>query len=78
MATASSTMIHILQDNVRIQHDLVAALALDVRDEPDAAAVVLVGRIVQPMLFRVSHALSHLITHPFTCGEQPAFGHPLG
>ncbi len=41
LRAARAAMIHAAQQMVRIGHDLVAALALDVRDEADAAAVVL-------------------------------------
>jgi hypothetical protein len=34
-------MIHPAQQVIRVPHDLMAARALDVRDEADAAAVVL-------------------------------------
>ena len=43
-------MIHVLEHSVSIENDLVAALALDVRDEADAARILFVGRIVQAVL----------------------------
>ena len=53
-ATASAPMAHPPQDVVGVQHQLMAALALDMRDNPHAASVFLVGGIVQAVLLRIS------------------------
>jgi hypothetical protein len=46
LGAACAAVIHAAQEMVRVAHDLMAALTLDVRDKTDAAAVVLgVGTI---------------------------------
>ena len=49
-AATSASMVHAQQHAVRILHDLVAAFALDVGDEADAAGLVFVGGIVKSNL----------------------------
>jgi hypothetical protein len=48
-AAACAAMIHVLQGLGRVAHDAVAAHALDMRDEPHAAAIFFVSRVVKPM-----------------------------
>ncbi len=71
LATTRPPVVHVPQDLVRIQNDLMAPLPLDVRHETDAARIVLVRRIVQSLsnrapgrpirVHRVVHSCFH---HP--------------
>ena len=47
LRAARAAMIHAAQEVIRVEQDLVAPLALDVRDEADAAAVVLELRPIE-------------------------------
>ena len=53
-AAASAAVIHVAQRLGGVADDAVAAHALDVGDEADAAAILLVGRVVQPVLLAAS------------------------
>ncbi len=61
LRAARAAMVHAAQQVIRIAHDLMAALALDVRDEPDAAAVVLELGPIKPLGFR--QAVANRVTH---------------
>jgi len=47
-----TTVAQVVEDREPLLDDIVGAAALDVRDEADAARVVLVGRIVEALLPR--------------------------
>ena len=49
LAPAPAAVVHALEHLEGVGHDTVRRLALDVADEPDAAGVVLVVRMVQPL-----------------------------
>ncbi len=47
LAAAGAAVVHAAQQVLRVDHDLMAPLSLDVRDEADAARVVLVRGVVE-------------------------------
>jgi hypothetical protein len=57
LGTARAAMIHAAQEVIGVLDDLVAALAFDVRNEADAAAVVLELGAIQPLCRREAGAL---------------------
>ena len=67
-AAASAAMIHPPQHVVRVQDQLVAAAAFDIRYQPDATTVVLEGRIVQTVFLGVTQ-------HPSTRPEEQFLVH---
>ena len=51
-AAASAAVVHVAQNFLGIDENLMAAFALDVSDETHAARIMLVGRVVQSLLRR--------------------------
>jgi hypothetical protein len=45
-------MVEVEQDLQTLPNQIMALLTLDMRDEADAAGVVLVARVVEPLFFR--------------------------
>ena len=52
LAAAGAAVVHVAEHFLGIDQNLVAALALDVRNKPHAARIVLERRVVQPLLRR--------------------------
>ncbi len=50
-----AAMIQVEQDLQPLLDQIVALVTLDMRDEADAAGVVLVGRVIEPLLFRLQY-----------------------
>jgi hypothetical protein len=61
LRAAGATVIHAAQQMIRVEQNLVAAKTLDVRDEPDTAAVVLEFRPVETV--RRRQAITRMATH---------------
>ena len=52
LAAAGAAVVHVAQHFLGVDQNLVAALALDVRNKAHAARIVLERRVVQPLLRR--------------------------
>ena len=52
LAAAGAAVVHVAQHFLGVEQNLVAPLALDVRDKADAARIVLERGIVEPVLRR--------------------------
>ena len=52
LAAASAAVVHAAEHFLGVNQYLMAPLALDVGDESDAARIVLVARIIEPLLRR--------------------------
>ena len=78
LGAARSAMIDVAEHGRGVDQDLVAALALDVRDEADAAGVVLEGGVVEPDLAGPLLSCRSLVafvlhrTSPYTATETEA------
>lgn len=65
-ATTSPTVSHPLEHLIRIIDDLPRSLPLDVRDEANAAGIVLVGGIVKTLFLRPAVAVKLYLSHQIT------------
>jgi hypothetical protein len=54
-------VVHVAQHFLGVDKNLMAPLALDVRNEPNAARIMLMRRIVQSLLRRECESLSMVI-----------------
>ena len=72
-AATRPPVIHVDQGLARIAHDLVTAATLDVRHESDSAAFLLVGRIVESVLRRITRCGTACSPrHRFPCLVLPS------
>ncbi len=60
-------MIQIMDDLQRLMNDLVLRLVMDVRNKPEAARIMLIGRVIEPLLNRQTNTVApDLVAHALT------------
>ena len=68
IASAGAAMLEVYQHADGVADDVVGLLAIEIRNDTDAARVVLIGRIVQPLGF--FHIKIARQSHPFGCENR--------
>jgi hypothetical protein len=69
LATTGAAMVHVPQNRIGVENDLVTRCALDVRDEPNAARIFLQLGIVETLFSGKSERDAHKLNSLCTTGK---------